>query len=369
MFGIKRNKGRIDKVILFSALLIAVLGIIFVYSATLDRTEEGSGISSIALKQFFWVLIGLFAMCLLMNMDYLKILDFAYLAYFINILFLVLLLLFGGERFGAKRWFSLGPFSFQPSEFIKLTVIFALASLLENRREKKGSISNFVLAILLTLPAFLFIFLQPDLGTSVVLVPILFAILFISGERIKYLLSVIMMAVCALPFAWHFLKDYQKSRLMVFINPNIDPLGAGYTIIQSKIAVGSGGLFGKGWLGGTQSHLRFLPERHTDFIFSVVGEEWGFIGGSILLLLYMIIIGRGLKIIANIEDVAGKVIATGIITLIAFQVIVNISMTIGFMPVVGLPLPAISYGGSNTIVTLMGIGLLLSVSRERDRWL
>jgi rod shape determining protein RodA len=220
---------------------------------------------------------------------------------------------------------------------------------------------------MLVAPAFLLIFLQPDLGTALVLIPILFSILFVCGERVKYLFITMCAGILSLPFLWHFLKGYQKDRLMVFINPNIDPLGAGYTIIQSKIAIGSGGLLGKGWLGGTQSHLKFLPERHTDFIFSVIGEEWGFVGAVALIALYALIIKRGLNIISNIDDIYGKAIATGVVTLITFQVLVNISMAVGLMPVVGLPLPAISYGGSSTVATLVAMGFLLSVSRRVNR--
>ena len=364
-----RKKGSLDKTLLAATILIAILGMLFVYSATWDKLQSSDTFDKIFVRQCLWVLVGFILLTVIANSDYLKMLDFAYVAYGLNLALLVYLLMFGGERYGAKRWIDLGLFSLQPSEFIKLTVVFALAALFDQRRERIGSFANFTLACVLVVPAFLLIFLQPDLGTSIVLLPILFAVLLTAGEKIKYLLITIGAGLASLPFVWSLLKDYQKSRLLVFINPNIDPLGAGYTIIQSKIAVGSGGFFGKGWLNGTQSHLKFLPERHTDFIFSVIGEEWGFLGALLVIGLFGVVIARGISIISNIEDVAGKVVATGIVTLIAFQVIVNISMTIGLMPVVGLPLPMISYGGSNTIVTLMGIGFLLSVSREKSRWL
>ncbi|MBU1785209.1 MAG: rod shape-determining protein RodA, partial [Candidatus Omnitrophica bacterium] len=266
-----------------------------------------------------------------------------------------------------KRWIDLGLFSLQPSEFVKITVIFALAAFLGERKEKAGTLRNYVYALLLVSPAFLLIFLQPDLGTALVLVPILFSVLYVSGENIKYIVTTMVFGVLSMPVFWNILKDYQKSRLLVFMNPNIDPLGAGYTIIQSKIAIGSGGVWGKGWLGGTQSHLRFLPERHTDFIFSVIGEEWGFVGAMMLLGLYCLIIARGVRIISGVDDTYGKAIATGLVTLIAVQVLTNIAMTVGLMPVVGLPLPFISYGGSNIMATMIGIGFLLSVSRRRKR--
>lgn len=361
------KRGRIDKVLLAGVILIALLGIVFVYSATCVRSEGGGILSSLVLKQALWVGIGFCFLFVFMNVDYVKIVNSAYAAYVLNLGFLILLLLIGGERYGARRWITLGQVSLQPSEFVKITVILALAAFLRDRRDKRGSLGNYVGAVLLIVPAAGLIFLQPDLGTALVLVPILFSILYICSERLKYMIVSICAAIACMPFLWSILKDYQKNRLMVFLNPNLDPLGAGYTIIQSKIAVGSGGLFGKGWLNGTQSYLKFLPERHTDFIFSVIGEEWGFIGAFVLISLYALIIIRGLRIIHRTNETGAKAIATGIVTLIAFQVLVNISMTIGLMPVVGLPLPAISYGGSNTVATLICAGLLLSLSRRADR--
>jgi len=358
------RRGRIDKLLLFSALLAAALGVVFVYSAT---WSGGGAANPLVLKQGAWFVAGLVLMVLIANTDYRRILYFAYFAYGLNLLALVFLLLFGGERYGARRWISMGPFSLQPSEFVKITMILALAAFLGERREKIGTLGNYIGAVILIMPAFVLIFLQPDLGTALVLIPIFFAVMFICGERVKYILFSLGLGMASLPVFWGLLKDYQKSRLMVFLDPSQDPLGAGYTIIQSKIAIGSGGLLGKGWLNGTQSYLRFLPERHTDFIFSVIGEEWGFIGALLLVGLYALMISRGLRITSDSADMPGRAVAAGVVTLIAFQVFVNISMTIGLMPVVGLPLPAISYGGSSTIATLIGVGFLLSVSRRTYR--
>jgi len=360
-------RGRMDRVLLLGAVLIALLGIVFVYSATWDRADGENIPSALVVKQSMWVLVGLVFLFMTSRADYLKMLDFAYLAYALNLAALVFLLLFGGERYGARRWIDLGPFSVQPSEFVKITVILALAAFLGERRERIGTLKNYIGAVILVMPAVLLIFLQPDLGTALVILPILLVMLFICGESARYILSTIALGFLSLPILWSFLKDYQKTRLMVFLNPDLDPLGAGYTIIQSKIAIGSGGIFGKGWLSGTQSYLEFLPERHTDFIFSVIGEEWGFIGALILIGLYALVIARGIRIISSAEDIYGKAIASGVVTLIAFQVFVNISMTIGLMPVVGLPLPAISYGGSNTIASLISVGFLLSISRRVNR--
>jgi rod shape determining protein RodA len=365
MMASKREQ--VDKVLLFAIILIAILGIVFIYSATWDRGASGAGLNELVVKQALWVAVGMALLFVIAQIDYIKILDFAYLAYVVNLVLLIFLLLFGSERYGARRWITFGPVSLQPSEFVKITVILALAMFLEQRRERIGSLGNFFGAIFLVIPAFLLIFLQPDLGTALVLAPILFSMLYICGERVKYLLAAIGAGFLSLPIFWSLLKGYQKSRLLVFINPDIDPLGAGYTIIQSRIAIGSGGFLGKGWLRGTQSHLKFLPERHTDFIFSVIGEEWGFIGALVLIGLYAVVIARGIRIISNIDDIYGKAIATGIVTLLAFQVLVNISMTVGLMPVVGLPLPIISYGGSSTVATLVAMGFLLSISRRVNR--
>lgn len=360
-------RGGMDKVLLSAILLIAFLGIFFVHSATWDWQTESGHFSALVIKQSIWVVIGIILLFILSASDYLKILNYAYIFYILNLLALVFLLVFGGERYGARRWIAFGPVSIQPSEFVKITVILVLAAFLGDRREKIGTIKNYIASIALVMPAAALIFLQPDLGTAFVLVPILFSILFVSGEKIKHIVLTMAAGLASIPFFWMFLKNYQKNRLMVFLNPDLDPLGAGYTIIQSKIAVGSGGMFGKGWLSGTQSYLNFLPERHTDFIFSVVGEEWGFFGAVALIALYALIVARGIRIFSRVPDVQGRAIAAGVVILIAFQVLVNIAMTIGLMPVVGLPLPAISYGGSNTIATLISVGLLLSVSRRIER--
>ena len=360
------RRGRIDKILLAAAVVVSVLGILFVHSATWGQSPSYGIISGMALRQFLWVVVGFIFLVIAANIDYRVILNYSYPAYLLNLAALVFLLVFGGTRYGARRWLSLGSISIQPSEFLKITVILALAYFLGERMEKRGSFGNFIGCAAIVAPGALLIFLQPDLGTALVLAPILFVCLYISGERVRYLIGSAIAAVGFMPLFWHLLKDYQKTRLLVFLNPDLDPLGAGYMIIQSKIAIGSGGFAGKGWLNGTQNYLRFLPERHTDFIFSVIGEELGLIGALLVLSVFSVMIWRGIRIMSNTKDVTAKAIAAGVVTLIAFQVFVNVSMTMGFMPVVGLPLPAISYGGSNTVATLTGIGLLLGVSRKAE---
>jgi rod shape determining protein RodA len=281
---------------------------------------------------------------------------------------LVLVLVLGRARLGAQRWFNVGGVAIQPSEFCKLIYVIMMASYLGHSREHLSELKGFFVPVLLTVPPFVLILLQPDLGTALVLVPVFFAMLFIAGTRMRYLIVTGVGGILFSPVFWHFLRDYQKKRLLVFLNPDMDPLGAGYTIIQSKIAIGSGGLFGKGWLSGTQNMLNFLPERHTDFIFSVIGEEWGFMGAVMLITLYFILLKRAVMIVERTTDIYGRLLGVGIITMLGFQVFVNVAMTIGMMPVVGIPLPLISYGGSSLWTTIIAIALLLNVDMRRTRF-
>jgi rod shape determining protein RodA len=206
---------------------------------------------------------------------------------------------------------------------------------------------------------------QPDLGSAAMVMLIFLSMLYITQLRLRYLVIFLVLAGLAMPLLWYVLRDYQKDRLMVFLNPNIDPLGAGYTLIQSKIAIGSGGLFGKGWLSGTQGQLRFLPESHTDFIFASFAEEWGFLGSVILIFLYYFLIREALTIAQRSGDHFAKLLALGIALMLGLQVFVNISMTMGLMPIVGLPLPLMSYGGSSVVVTFIALGILVNIDKRR----
>ncbi len=209
------------------------------------------------------------------------------------------------------------------------------------------------------------VLVQPDLGTAVVYLFIFFSIAFIADIAGRYLALVLGAGLALMPVFWHFLKDYQKSRLMVFLNPNIDPLGAGYTVIQSKIAIGSGMFFGKGWMGGTQSQLNFLAERHTDFIFSVLGEEWGFFGGLTMIVLYAMLVFMILKVSDTAKDMFGRLFCVGVAALLFFHSFINIAMNVGACPVVGLPLPFISYGGSSLVINLFAIGMVLNIAKQK----
>ncbi len=354
---IKKYK-EFDWVLLGTAAAIFIAGLLFLFSATYSKNLD------FIIKQTVWFLIGGLFFIIIINVNYRKVISLGYIFYFISLILLLLVLFFGSKRLGAQRWLELGSFNLQPSEFAKLFITIALIQYLTEHKDDKG-IKNIAAAFFIILVPFVLILAQPDLGTALMLVPLFFVLLFIWGARLKYLFFIIGAGLAASPLCWFLLKDYQKERLAVFMNPDIDPLGAGYTVIQSRIAIGSGGVFGKGWLSGTQNQLNFLTERHTDFIFSVAGEEWGFAGGVVLIALYYVLIRRAFEIARKTDDPCGVLAACGMATLIGIQVIVNISMTMGFMPVVGLPLPLVSYGGSSLLVTMAALGLLESIALHR----
>lgn len=357
----------LDKTLIVLVLLVLVIGLFCLYSASFNKSTELT--RSFVLRQLSWIAVGLLILLpLALIIDYQRIIDMAYVFYAIGLFMLFLVLVLGHIRLGAQRWISIAGFTFQPSEFSKIIYIIMMASYLGHSRDGIRNIGGFIVPLLLTMPPFALILLQPDLGTALILVPVLFAMMFVAGAKKRHLLGLAAVGLLLSPIFWTFLREYQKKRLLVFLNPNIDPLGAGYTIIQSKIAIGSGGIFGKGWLAGTQNQLNFLPERHTDFIFSVVGEEWGFLGAAALIGLYFLILKRGLMIIEGTTDIYGKLLGVGIVTMLGFQVFVNIAMVMGFMPVVGVPLPLMSYGGSSVWTTIIALALLLNVGMRRTRF-
>ncbi len=359
---IKRNLIRNFDVWLFLVTLILVgIGVAIIYSAT----YQAGGKSSYPAKQFSWACIGLIALFLGLFVDYKTFDRLAYFFYFINLGLLVLVLVSGKVVFGAQRWLSFGAFSFQPSELAKVTVIMVLARFLGDRKGRLNSVWCLLVAFAIGFAPMILVILQPDLGTGIVILPVLFAILYVAGVPRRYLWVLVIVGVLFSPFLFFLLKDYQKSRLLVFLNPDADPLGAGYATNQAKIAIGSGGLFGKGWLSGTQTRLWFLPENRTDFVFATVGEEFGFIGSLFLLGLYTFVVIRGVQTAQQSKDFSGALLAVGISVMIALHVFVNVGMAVGIMPVVGLPLPLISYGGSCTVTTLFAIGLLMNVRARR----
>jgi rod shape determining protein RodA len=344
-------------------LLIASIGILNLYSITGHWEIYGT---PVYLKQAFWLLIGLVLMITVAFIEYRFYSDFAYVVYIISIFFLLVVLGFGTVTSGAQRWIRVGFLNFQPSELVKISFILALAKFFQRPVGREGySLKHLAFPFLLLVIPLLLILKQPDLGTAIVLVLVFFSILLFVKIRWSSLLAIVLVGASVLPLVWRFLKEYQKKRILTFFNPDLDPLGAGYHLIQSKIAVGSGGITGKGFMQGTQSKLGFLPEQQTDFIFSVLGEEWGLIGSLIIVLLYFFLIFWGLRIAVQAKDRYGAIISFGVVAMLFWHIFVNIGMVLGLMPVVGIPLPLLSYGGSFLISTLIGIGLLLNVSMRR----
>lgn len=360
-----------DKKIWIYTLFIIATGLVTLYSASFENVRVSQ---KIFYDQMTIALIGILIMFILERVDYRKFYDAAYVFYAINVVLLVWVLISGKDALGARRWLQLGPISFQPSEITKLAIILMLGRYFGDRSSsfsfgvstnRSVILREILIPLVLTGLLMFLIFKQPDLGTALLLFGIFIAMLFASGIKARFVVGFLSLCAAIAPFGWSFLKSYQKDRLLVFLNPNIDPLGAGYTIIQSKIAVGSGQIFGKGWLAGTQNQLNFLPERHTDFIFSVVGEEWGLIGALVILSLYFLFILCGLQIAEQVKDRFGMLVTVGIVTILTLQVVINIGMVIGLFPIVGLTLPLVSYGRSSFLIFAIMAGFLLNLSKRR----
>ncbi|MBF0528173.1 MAG: rod shape-determining protein RodA [Deltaproteobacteria bacterium] len=353
-----------DWIFLLLVLALNTLGIVNLYSASLGAETGGT---PVYLKQFFWMLGGLLIMTIIIFFDYHFLKKFvAYFLYGFGIFLLILVLFIGRKTAGAQRWIDLGIMAFQPSEITKVLVMIALAKYFSDREftTTLGMKQLLGPALILGIP-FLLIMKQPDLGTALHLSFSGLSLILFLGVRTYVLVGSVIAGGVAFPFGWHILKDYQKKRILTFLDPEGDPLGAGYHIIQSKIAVGSGQFWGKGFLKGTQSQLRFLPEQHTDFAFSVFSEEWGFFGSLVLLTLFFLFIFTGLMIVRRCQDRFGAFLALGLISLLFWQILINVSMVTGLMPVVGIPLPFISYGGTSLLTTFICVGLLLNISMRR----
>ncbi len=345
------------------AVVILVVGLINLYSATYTHGKP----SHYFFHQLVWILAGLVGMCVAICITDTFYYENAIILYIVTVILLILVDVYGMITSGAQRWIRLGPISLQPSELAKLSLILVMGYYYETKEPIdilpfRSLILPFVLvAILAGL-----IVKQPDLGTALLLLLIFFSILLYEGVPWKVLGTLVVGGLLALPLLWGHLKPYQKARLLTFIDPNRDPLGAGYHIIQSKIAVGSGGMWGKGFLKGTQCKLEFLPEHHTDFVFSVFAEEWGFVGSIVVLILLFLLVLWGLEVARNARNRFGEVVAVGITAMFFWQIVINIGMAIGIMPVVGIPLPFLSYGGSGMLTNLFALGILMSI-RMRER--
>ncbi len=342
-------------------VLIAILGILEIYSTTQNQPR----FATMYLRQVAWVSVGLIVMFLVSRIDYHTLLDRAVWIYIATLAALVAVFLFGTEIFGARRWISVGGLTFQVSELAKWSIIIALAKYLGDIRGETLALRHLVAVAVLAGVPMVMIAAQPDLGTALTLVPVAATGVFLSGLRWKHALALLLLGLLLLPAGWFALRDYQRQRLVTFLNPDRGPRGPGYQTMQSKIAVGSGGFWGKGLGEGSQNQLGFIPVRHAEFIFAAYAEEHGFAGVLLALSLYLMLLLRMLKIMESAADRAGALLIGGAFSLLAFHLLVNVGMVIGYMPVTGIPLPLMSYGGSATISTFLMLGLVMSVRMRR----
>ena len=352
---------RLDPALLLLLGLLSIFGMMLLYSA------GGSNVD-LMVRQITRLAMALVLLIVVANMPLRALKKISLWIYLLGLLLLLAVMYFGEVGKGAQRWLDLGFVRFQPSEILKLAVPMMVASYLADRSLPIGWKALIVSVILVMIPVIM-IARQPDLGTAILIGSAGFFVLFLAGIRWKIMLSLGFLFSLMAPLMWKFaLHDYQRARILTLLDPESDPLGSGYHIIQSKIAIGSGGVYGKGWLNGTQSQLDFIPERSTDFIFSVFGEEFGFIGSILLILLYLAIIYRGLYIAARANDNFGRLLAGALSLTFFVYLFVNIGMVTGMLPVVGVPLPLISYGGTSMVTLMMGFGLIMAI-RSSKRFL
>jgi rod shape determining protein RodA len=348
----------VDWLLLGAVYLLCAIGVVMIYSA--------SGGSRLYLTQLAAIALGTVALLICLGLDYRSLADRSHLIYGFIVLLLVYVLIFGVVRGGGRRWISLPLFNLQPSEFMKIGLALVLAQLFGDSRPRAPSARDLAIGGALTALPLLLIARQPDLGTAATLGPVLLAVAFVAGMRLKVAGVLLALAVVAAPVVWAVgLQDYQKARVLTFVNPSRDPLGAGYQQIQARITVGAGGLWGKGFMQGTQGQQGFLPVAHNDFIFSVLAEEHGFIGVLAVLGLYAFVVLRTIETARLARDRLGTLLVIGALASFTFQVFYNVSMSAGLAPVKGLTLPLMSYGGSSVIATLAGIGLILNVRMRR----
>jgi rod shape determining protein RodA len=363
----RRLIANFDWLIFGLALAIALLGIMTIYSAT--RPLPGGTHATYYIKQVYWLAISLAAMAVVVSVDYKWFEQHSGKLLWASIALLVVVLLAGRIGMGAKRWISLGPLNLQPSELYKLVLLAAMAKFLCRHEGSLNYRSVFrVFSTYVFLPILL-ILKQPDLGTSLVIIALFCALIITKGIGRRMVTMVLLISVVSVPFMgtiiWDELQPYQKKRIVAFVHPDADPAGISYHVQQSKVAVGSGGAFGKGYLKGTQGPFRFLPEKHTDFLFAVFAEEWGFLGSLALLILYAGLIARGIDTALKSKDEFGRLLALGVTYMFMIYCFINIGMTLGLVPIVGIPLPLMSYGGTALMTNFIGIGILISIRARR----
>ncbi|MBN2332939.1 MAG: rod shape-determining protein RodA [Deltaproteobacteria bacterium] len=357
----RKKVSRLDFSTPIITLVLFMIGMLTIYSATY-APETASWLSPVDRRQLAWFFIGLAGMGISFAIDYHMYQKIAYVAYGTAIILLVLVLIIGKTSMGAQRWLTIAGFTFQPSELTKLAVVLGLSRFFAERRTSPPyNLKELLIPFCMVGLPFILVLKQPDLGTALLIVLISLVIIFYAGITRRAIMTLVFAGIAAATCGWQFLHDYQRQRILIFLNPDIDPQGAGYHIAQSKIAVGSGGLWGKGFLKGTQNLLHFLPEQHTDFIFSVFAEQWGFLGAALLISLYLLFLLRGLVISQEAKDPYGSYLAIGITATFFWQFCINIGMVLGLMPVVGIPLPLMSYGGTSLLTSMILVGMLLNI--------
>jgi rod shape determining protein RodA len=358
---IYRPASRLNWNFLGTALILAVIGCVLVYSATFMATD-----APLSRKQIIWTSIGIILMIVFATVDYHLWFDVA--PFFYGIFLVLLLYLLVWERFtrNVKSWVHIGSFQFQPSEFMKIFAALLLAKYFDSNDRAYLNLRSFLAVMLIVMPPVILIALQPALGSAATFFPLIAVAMFFGGIRARVWIAAILVVLLMAPLGFFFfLKPFQRERVVTFLDPERDPLGSGYQVMQAKIATGSGGITGEGFLQGTQVNLQYLPARHTDFIFSVLGEEWGFVGVVIVLTLFLFLIVEALSIAKSARDRGGTFLVLGLISFFIFHVLINVSMQIGLFPVTGIPLPLISYGGSATMMFFIAIGLILNVDYRK----
>ena len=363
-----RRLSIIDRLAEINWFIVIIMSTIAMIGFAMMVSAAGGAFHPWAAQQVSKFCIAFVLMMIIAMLPMRMLMDYAYPIYFICLLVLVGVDIIGHTGMGAKRWLTLGGLNLQPSEFMKLAVILVLARYFHQLHPDDIRRFPFLIppVLLIAMPA-IFILRQPNLGTTTIMCTVGVILCFLAGVQWRYFISIAVGGAAALPVVWHFMHDYQKRRVLTFLNPDQDPLGAGYNILQSMIAIGSGGLFSKGYLKGSQSQLNFLPEKHTDFIFTMLAEEFGFLGCLILLILYIILLSAGMMVAMRSRSTFGAMMASGVSALLFMHILINCSMVMGMMPVVGVPLPLMSYGGSIMVSTVLAIGLLLNAYANRDQ--
>ncbi len=352
---------RSDPILISAALLLFSMGLLALYS--FSETVAGNIYFG---KQLSVGILGVIGMFFVGTLDYRHFARMSTFLYFLTLGVLLMVLFFGSEVRGTVGWLAVGNVQIQPVEFAKLVLIVFLASFISKKRSELGEWTRLIASLFLSALFILLVLRQPDLGSSLVLALIWLSMILVSGIRWKHVLVLGVLGLMLVVASWFFLADYQKARLETFLNPELDPKGSGYNVLQSMVAVGSGGVYGKGIGHGSQSQLNFLPEKHTDFIFAVISEELGLIGGGIILFLYALLLYRINRIAEMARDNTGYLIAIGIFALFFAHILINLGMNMGFLPVTGLPAPFLSYGGSALLAFFLALGLLLSIYRYRE---